>query len=104
MLKDLLNKTGLRITQVVGTMYMFLLFTLLALVALPQAIASHSLVVLVNWLSSNFLQLVLLPILLVGQGLQNEKASEQSNQQWKMIKKIERMDEKIERLLKDKGK
>jgi len=57
------------ITKLVGTMYCAYLFTLIALVALPAALQQGSATVLVNWLSSNFLQLVLLPIILVGQNV-----------------------------------
>lgn len=57
------------ITKIVGTMYCAYAFTLIALVALPAAIQQGSPTVLVNWLSSNFLQLVLLPIILVGQNV-----------------------------------
>ena len=57
------------VTKVVGTMYCAYAFTLIALVALPAALAQGSPTVLVNWLSSNFLQLVLLPIILVGQSV-----------------------------------
>src|SRR3979490_1563514 len=58
---------AVRITKVVGTMYCAYVFSLIALVALPAAIQQGSPTVLVNWLSSNFLQLVLLPIIMVGQ-------------------------------------
>ena len=57
------------VTKVVGTMYCAYAFTLIALVALPAAIQQGSATVLVNWLSSNFLQLVLLPIIIVGQNV-----------------------------------
>ncbi len=60
---------AVRITRIVGTMYCAYAFTLLALVALPAAIEQGSPTVLVNWLSSNFLQLVLLPIIIVGQNV-----------------------------------
>lgn len=60
---------AVRITKVVGTMYCAYLFAALALVALPAAIAQGSSTVLINWLSSNFLQLVLLPIIIVGQNV-----------------------------------
>ena len=60
---------AVRITRVVGTMYCAYVFTLLALVALPAAIHTGNPTVLVNWLSSNFLQLVLLPIIIVGQNV-----------------------------------
>lgn len=57
------------ITKLVGTMYCAYLFTAIAFVALPAALQQGSATVLVNWLSSNFLQLVLLPIILVGQNV-----------------------------------
>jgi hypothetical protein len=60
---------AVRITRIVGTMYCAYLFTMIALVALPSAIQQGSPTVLVNWLSSNFLQLVLLPIIIVGQNV-----------------------------------
>src|SRR5712692_8255632 len=52
---------AVRITKIVGTMYCAYLFTVIAFVALPSAIQQGSPTVLVNWVSSNFLQLVLLP-------------------------------------------
>lgn len=72
----------------VGTMTCFWVFCLLALCSLPAILNSFSafhgvfptwmvaasLIALVAWISSNFLQLVLLPSLMVGQNLQNEAA------------------------------
>jgi len=60
---------AVRITKIVGTMYCAYVFTLIALVALPAAVQQGSVTVLINWLSSNFLQLVLLPIIIVGQNV-----------------------------------
>jgi hypothetical protein len=60
---------GLRITLVVGTMWAAYIFTILALFALPSAIKQGTYFVIV-WLSSSFLQLVLLPIIIVGQNIQ----------------------------------
>lgn len=57
------------ITKGVGTMYCAYVFTVIAFVALPSALQQGSPTVLVNWLSSNFLQLVLLPIIIVGQNV-----------------------------------
>lgn len=67
------DKIGLSITKLVGTMWAAYLFAGLAFVALPSAIAQHSPTVLINWISSNFLQLVLLPLIIVGQNLQSRK-------------------------------
>jgi succinate dehydrogenase hydrophobic anchor subunit len=60
---------AVRITRIVGTMYCAYLFTVIAFVALPSAIQQGSPTILVNWVSSNFLQLVLLPIIIVGQNV-----------------------------------
>ena len=77
--RDIVHGTGVlgrfnaavavRITKVVGTMYCAYVFGLIALVALPAALQQGSPTVLVNWVSSNFLQLVLLPIIMVGQNV-----------------------------------
>jgi hypothetical protein len=59
---------GLRITVLVGTMWCAYLFAAIALVSLPDNIHSKQLLIL--WISSSFLQLVLLPIIIVGQNIQ----------------------------------
>lgn len=61
---------AVRITKSVGTMWAAYLFALLALISLPAAIASGNTIVLVAWLAQTFLQLVLLPIIIVGQNVQ----------------------------------
>jgi hypothetical protein len=64
------GRIGLLITTLVGTMICGYVFALIALISLPSAITSHNLTVIIAWVSSNFLQLVLLPIIIVGQNLQ----------------------------------
>ena len=51
------------------------IFAIIALISLPSAITSHNLTIIIAWVSSNFLQLVLLPVIIVGQNLQ-AKASD----------------------------
>jgi hypothetical protein len=63
-------KVALLLTRVIGTMWAFWAFNGIALVSLPSAIHQHSLTVLINWVSSNWIQLILLPALMVGQNLQ----------------------------------
>jgi tetratricopeptide (TPR) repeat protein len=46
------------------------LFALITLISLPAAITSHDPLVLVTWIAQTFLQLVLLPIIIVGQNVQ----------------------------------
>ena len=66
-------KVGLRITVIVGTMWAAYIFAAIALISLPDNI--HSTSDLILWISSSFLQLVLLPIIIVGQNIQ-AKASD----------------------------
>lgn len=63
-------KVGLKITVIVGTMWCAYLFTLLALVSAPSAITSGDSLIIVAWIAQTFLQLVLLPIIIVGQNVQ----------------------------------
>ena len=63
-------KVGLKITVIVGTMWTAYLFTLLALVSAPSAFRSGSVIIIVAWIAQTFLQLVLLPIIIVGQNVQ----------------------------------
>ena len=65
---------GLKITLLVGTMWAAYLFAAIAFVSLPSTIKTHSPTVLVLWLSSEFIQLVLLPIIIVGQNIQARAA------------------------------
>ena len=61
---------GVLVTVAVGTMWCAYLFTLLALVSLPAALRSHNSLIMVAWIAQTFLQLVLLPIIIVGQNVQ----------------------------------
>lgn len=70
------------ITSKVGTMWCAYAFMLIALVALPTAIRSGSAVVIVGWVSSYFLQLVLLSIIMVGQArsaAENERITRETH-------------------------
>jgi hypothetical protein len=74
---------GLKITVVVGTMVCAYLFTVIALISLPSAITSHNLTIIIAWISSNFLQLVLLPIIIVGQNIQARASDKRAEQTYK---------------------
>jgi hypothetical protein len=58
------------ITKTVGPMWCAYVFALLALISLPAAILSHDPIIIVSWVAQTFLQLVLLPIIIVGQNVQ----------------------------------
>src|SRR5438270_4589434 len=60
---------ALAITKSVGTMWVAYLFAALALISLPAALASGEVIVIVSWIAQTFLQLVLLPIIIVGQNV-----------------------------------
>lgn len=74
------GRIGEFITTVVGTMWAAYIFTLLALISLPGAISSGNTVIIVGWIAQTFLQLVLLPIIIVGQNVQSAAADKRSEQ------------------------
>lgn len=69
---------AVKITQAVGTVACAWVFAVIALISLPDALASGSPVVVVQWLSSVFIQLVLLSIIMVGQRVQGAAADQRS--------------------------
>ncbi len=77
------GRIGVRITTVVGTMWAAYIFTVLALISLPGAISSGNTVIIVAWVAQTFLQLVLLPIIIVGQNVQSAAADKRSEQTYR---------------------
>src|SRR5216683_2118452 len=66
------NALAVAITKRVGTMWADYLFVLIALVSFPAALSAFlqgDTVTGITWLSQSFLQLVLLPIIIVGQNV-----------------------------------
>jgi hypothetical protein len=76
-------RIGLHVTIVVGTMWCAYLFTLLALVSLPSALKTHDKIIIVAWIAQTFLQLVLLPIIIVGQNVQAKAADKRAEDTYK---------------------
>lgn len=74
------SRAALLITIAVGSMWCAYLFAGLALVSLPAAIQSHDTIIIVAWISQTFFQLVLLPIIIVGQNIQGEAADQRAQQ------------------------
>jgi len=60
---------AVRITRTVGTMWTAYLFACISLISLPAALHSGDVIVIVSWVAQTFLQLVLLPIIIVGQNV-----------------------------------
>jgi hypothetical protein len=91
-------KFGLRITLVVGTMWCAYIFTILALFALPSAIKQGTYFIIV-WLSSSFLQLVLLPIIIVGQNIQAAASDKRAEDTYKDAEAVLKEAEEIQKHL-----
>ena len=87
------GRIGLFITVIVGTMWCAYLFTMIALVSLPSVMKQSGIgfpfdfgdgtVILVSWVAQTFLQLVLLPIIIVGQNIQARAADKRAESTYK---------------------
>jgi len=63
-------RMAVKITRSVGSMWCAYVFALVALISLPSALRSGNSIIIVSWIAQTFLQLVLLPIIIVGQNVQ----------------------------------
>jgi hypothetical protein len=63
------NKFAVWIATHVGSMYCFYLFNVIAFLSAKAAFETHNLVPIVNWVSSNWIQLILLPAIMVAQNV-----------------------------------
>jgi hypothetical protein len=64
------TRMAVKITRSVGSMWCAYVFALVALISLPSALRSGNSIIIVSWIAQTFLQLVLLPIIIVGQNVQ----------------------------------
>ena len=78
------ERLALRITSNVGTMSCAGIFAGIAIVSLPAALSSMDPLIIVSWVAQTFLQLVLLPIIMVGQNLQNRHAELRAEAQYQI--------------------
>ena len=76
-------KVGLKITVIVGTMWCAYLFTIIALISAPTAFKSGNSLIIIAWIAQTFLQLVLLPIIIVGQNVQAAAADARAEATYK---------------------
>ena len=77
------NRFALAITVAVGSMWCAYLFAGLALVSFPSALRTGDKLIIVAWIAQTFLQLVLLPIIIVGQNIQAAAADKRAEQTYK---------------------
>jgi len=73
------DKFAVWIATHVGSMYCFYLFNVIALLSAKSAFGTHDLVPIVNWISSNWIQLILLPAIMVAQNVA-QKATDAKSQ------------------------
>jgi hypothetical protein len=90
---------GLWITVIVGTMWCAYAFTVIALISLPAAVHSHDAIIIVAWIAQTFLQLVLLPIIIVGQNIQAKAADKRSEETYKDAEAVLKESEEIQKHL-----
>ena len=72
------DKLAVWIGTHVGSMYCFYLFNVIALLSAKSAFQTHNLVPIINWVSSNWIQLVLLPAIMVAQNVAQEATDAKS--------------------------
>jgi hypothetical protein len=78
---NLNGRIALLLTRGVGTMWCAYAFAALALIALPQAFGSPLL--LIQWISQTFIQLVMLSVIMVGQNLLSAASDKRAEDTWK---------------------
>lgn len=76
------TRVAIGVTRGVGSMTCAWVFAAIALISLPAAIASGSVIVIVAWVAQTFLQLVLLAVIMVGQGVQAAATDARSVQEF----------------------
>jgi hypothetical protein len=74
------QRLALWVTNRVGTMWCAYVFCALAVISLPAAILSGNVIVIVAWIAQTFFQLVLLPVIMVGQAVQTAHADARAEQ------------------------
>jgi len=83
MVSGINGRIALTLTRVVGTMWCAYAFAGLALVALPAALSSGSVLDIVQWISQTFIQLVMLSVIMVGQNIIGQAADRRSEMTYK---------------------
>ena len=94
-LKTFNQRVALWVTEKVGTMWCAYAFCFLSLISLPEALISQDPLKIVSWVAQTFLQLVLLPIIIVGQNIQSQIAEKQADTDSKTLIAIRRLAEEI---------
>lgn len=94
------ERIALHITKGVGSMYCAYVFALIALISLPDAIASGR-PEIISWIAQTFLQLVLLSIIMVGQNVASKHSELRAEADYEVNVNNEEKIEKIQKELED---
>jgi uncharacterized membrane protein len=97
--RSFLDRIGIKVTGWVGTMICAVVFMCIALVSAPAAFESGNPVIIVQWVSGNFLQLVLLSVILFGTNEQSKASEAQSNADFETNVKAEKEIEQLNQIL-----
>jgi hypothetical protein len=73
------GRVALILTTTVGTMWCAYAFSVLALVALPQALQG-GLLPIIQWVSQTFIQLVMLSVIMVGQNILSRASDKRADE------------------------
>ncbi len=92
------------ITKSVGSMWCAYLFAALALISLPAAISTQNPIVIVGWIAQTFLQLVLLPIIIVGQNVQSAAADARAESDHETLQAIYTLTSEVHRIAEQQTK
>ena len=86
---------AIAITKRAGSKRCAYAFCFLSLVSLPEVITSADPRKIVGWIAQTFLQLVLLPIIIVGQNIEAESSAKRAAKDRETLEGINLMAEKI---------
>lgn len=102
--KKFMDKLAVSITNAVGTIWCAVIFTLIALISLPDMIAesarTNTVDPVIQWVTQTFLQLVLLSIILRGQNIASGKQEHIIRHIKENTAKTEAAAERIEHIVK----
>lgn len=91
------EKIASSITNAVGTFSCFIVFAVLACISLPAVVASHSTITWISWITQSFLQLVLLPLIMIEQNLQSRHSEFRGEEDFRVNVRAEKEIEEIKK-------
>lgn len=93
------GRLAVLITNSVSTMWCAYLFTIIALISLPAAIAGGT-ATIITWIAQTFLQLVLLSVIMVGQKVAARASDKQAVQTYEDAEALLKIQDEIHKLIK----